>query len=68
MPIVKRSDLPTFVITLLKTISFRFMPHETPPVKIFPVKGMKINVRQKPKFDHQIKVFNEVLEIPLPNF
>jgi hypothetical protein len=23
---------------------YRFMPHETPHVKIFPVKGMKINV------------------------
>ena len=23
---------------------YRFMPHEEPPVKIFPVKGMKINV------------------------
>ena len=23
---------------------YRFMPHESPPVKVFPVKGMKINV------------------------
>ena len=26
---------------------YRFMPHESPPVKVFPVKGMKINVSRK---------------------
>lgn len=36
---------------------YRFMPHETPPVKIFPVKGMKINMTAS---DHVRVVLDQV--------
>ena len=40
---------------------YRFMPHESPPVKVFPVKGMKINVSIKvatvPKCQHTTKAY-----------